>query len=106
VNVRELETARLRLRPLTAGDRDRLYDIYAEPDMSRNLITPPALHRPAHRSALEPDGFRLPVSLHQLAGRIGAGRGRSVAIDRLKELRTALISAAVTGKIDVRGQAA
>ena len=25
------------------------------------------------------------------------------AIDRLKELRTALISAAVTGKIDVRG---
>jgi type I restriction enzyme, S subunit len=29
-----------------------------------------------------------------------------VAIDRLKELRTALISAAVTGKIDVRGQAA
>ncbi len=28
------------------------------------------------------------------------------AIDRLKELRTALISAAVTGKIDVRGEAA
>ena len=28
------------------------------------------------------------------------------AIDRLKELRTALISAAVTGKIDVRGTAA
>ena len=26
------------------------------------------------------------------------------AIDRLKELRTALISAAVTGKIDVRGE--
>ena len=29
----------------------------------------------------------------------------SEAIDRLKELRTALISAAVTGKIDVRGGA-
>jgi hypothetical protein len=28
------------------------------------------------------------------------------AIDRLKELRTALISAAVTGKIDVREEAA
>ncbi len=28
------------------------------------------------------------------------------AIDRLKELRTALISAAVTGKINVRGEAA
>ena len=28
------------------------------------------------------------------------------AIDRLKELRTALISAAVTGKIDVRGATA
>jgi hypothetical protein len=28
------------------------------------------------------------------------------AIGRLKELRTALISAAVTGKIDVRDQAA
>ena len=27
------------------------------------------------------------------------------AVDRLKELRTALISAAVTGKIDVREQA-
>jgi hypothetical protein len=34
-----------------------------------------------------------------------AAKGRAVvreAIDRLKELRTALISAAVTGKIDVR----
>jgi hypothetical protein len=28
------------------------------------------------------------------------------AIDRLKEFRTALISAAVTGKIDVRGERA
>jgi hypothetical protein len=28
------------------------------------------------------------------------------ASDRLKELRTALISAAVTGKIDLRGEAA
>ena len=28
------------------------------------------------------------------------------AIDRLREFRTALISAAVTGKIDVRGEAA
>jgi type I restriction enzyme S subunit len=28
------------------------------------------------------------------------------AIDRLNELRTALIAAAVTGKIDVRGEAA
>jgi len=28
------------------------------------------------------------------------------AMDRLKEMRTALISAAVTGKIDVRGKAA
>jgi RimJ/RimL family protein N-acetyltransferase len=37
--VRDLETTRLVLRPLTAGDRDALYGIYAEPDVARNLIT-------------------------------------------------------------------
>jgi ribosomal-protein-alanine N-acetyltransferase len=41
MNVRELETTRLRLRPLTVGDRDALYTIYAEPEVSRNLITRP-----------------------------------------------------------------
>jgi ribosomal-protein-alanine N-acetyltransferase len=41
VNVRELETTRLRLRPLARGDRDALYGIYTEPEVSRNLITPP-----------------------------------------------------------------
>jgi len=41
ITVRELETTRLRLRPLTAGDRDALYRIYAEPDVSRHLITRP-----------------------------------------------------------------
>jgi ribosomal-protein-alanine N-acetyltransferase len=41
VEVRELETTRLRLRPLTAADRDALYSIYAEPEVSRNLITRP-----------------------------------------------------------------
>jgi type I restriction enzyme S subunit len=39
-------------------------------------------------------------TIDELIGRIGD------AIDRLKELRTALISAAVTGKIDVRREAA
>ncbi len=39
--MRELETSRLRLRALTAADRDDLYDIFAEPEVSRNLITPP-----------------------------------------------------------------
>ena len=39
----------------------------------------------------------------QIDALVGAVRD---AIDRLKELRTALISAAVTGKIDVRGEAA
>jgi ribosomal-protein-alanine N-acetyltransferase len=39
--VKELETARLRLRPLTAGDRDELYAIYADPEVSRTLITRP-----------------------------------------------------------------
>jgi type I restriction enzyme S subunit len=39
-------------------------------------------------------------------GRIGALLGKvREAIDRLKELRRALISAAVTGKIDVREEA-
>jgi len=41
VSVRELETARLRLRPLTAGDHDALYGIYSEPEVARGLITPP-----------------------------------------------------------------
>jgi type I restriction enzyme S subunit len=39
-------------------------------------------------------------ALEHLMDRIGT------AIDRLRELRTALISAAVTGKIDVRKEAA
>jgi ribosomal-protein-alanine N-acetyltransferase len=41
VRVRELETTRLRLRPLTVGDRDALYKIYADPEVSRTLITRP-----------------------------------------------------------------
>ena len=45
--------------------------------------------------------------LDREAGKIGALVGLiERAIDRVKELRTALISAAVTGKIDVRGEAA
>src|SRR5262245_58895778 len=40
--MRELETLRLRLRPLTAADREALYDIYAEPEMAGKLITRPA----------------------------------------------------------------
>jgi len=51
--VKELETTRLRLRPLTASDRDALYKIYAEPEVSRNLITPPQsieeFHQPFDR---------------------------------------------------------
>jgi RimJ/RimL family protein N-acetyltransferase len=39
--MRELVTARLVLRPLTAADRDALFRVYAEPDVSRNLITRP-----------------------------------------------------------------
>jgi RimJ/RimL family protein N-acetyltransferase len=39
--VRELETTRLRLRPLIAGDRDALYSIYADPEVSRTLINRP-----------------------------------------------------------------
>ncbi len=40
------------------------------------------------------------AAIDALANKIGAG------VDRLKEFRTALISAAVTGKIDVREEAA
>ena len=51
--MRELETIRLRLRPLAAGDRDALYNIYTEREVSRNLITPPAsieeFHEPFER---------------------------------------------------------
>ncbi len=39
--MEELETPRLRLRPLAASDRDSLFGIYAEPEVSRNLITRP-----------------------------------------------------------------
>jgi len=42
---------------------------------------------------------RLDVSVDALVAKVRD------AIDRLKELRTALISAAVTGKIDVREEA-
>jgi RimJ/RimL family protein N-acetyltransferase len=37
----DLETGRLRLRPLTDGDRDALFGIYADPEVSRHLITRP-----------------------------------------------------------------
>jgi len=48
-----------------------------------------------------------PVLLDREAAKMDTliGKARD-AIDLLKELRTALISAAVTGKIDVRGEAA
>lgn len=39
--MQELETKRLLLRPLTAADRDALYAIYAEPEVSERLITQP-----------------------------------------------------------------
>ena len=39
--MRDLVTARLLLRPLTAADGDALFRVYAEPDVSRNLITRP-----------------------------------------------------------------
>lgn len=39
--MRELTTPRLRLRPLTPADRDALYAIYAEPEVSQGLITRP-----------------------------------------------------------------
>ena len=47
------------------------------------------------RPALEQEGFQVEVFTDSKA-----------AIDRLKELRAALISAAVTGKIDVREETA
>jgi RimJ/RimL family protein N-acetyltransferase len=39
--MREIETERLRLRPLAPEDRDALYVIYADPEVSRYLLTPP-----------------------------------------------------------------
>lgn len=39
--MKQLETPRLYLRPLTPGDHDALYRIYAEPEVARNLITRP-----------------------------------------------------------------
>jgi RimJ/RimL family protein N-acetyltransferase len=39
--MRELRTLRLRLRPLTPADREALYAIYTEPEVSQGLITRP-----------------------------------------------------------------
>ena len=39
--MRELETPTLLLRPLAAGDRDALFRIYAQPEVSAGLITRP-----------------------------------------------------------------
>ncbi len=48
----ELETTRLRLRPLEAGDREALFRVYAEPQVSRNLLIQPRslaeFRRPFH----------------------------------------------------------
>jgi type I restriction enzyme S subunit len=54
-----------------------------------------------------PEQERIVLHVHKNRSQIDAlvGKVRD-AIDRLKELRTVLISAAVTGKIDVRGEAA
>jgi RimJ/RimL family protein N-acetyltransferase len=41
VALPELETPRLRLRPLTPADRDALWSIYADPEVSKGLITRP-----------------------------------------------------------------
>jgi ribosomal-protein-alanine N-acetyltransferase len=39
--MKEIETERLRLSPLTPGDRDALYLIYADPEVSRYLLVQP-----------------------------------------------------------------
>jgi RimJ/RimL family protein N-acetyltransferase/predicted amidohydrolase len=39
--VKQIETERLRLRPLTPGDHDALYMIYADPEVNRYLLTQP-----------------------------------------------------------------
>jgi type I restriction enzyme, S subunit len=54
-----------------------------------------------------PEQEKIIAYLRQHRARVDALIGKiRQAIDRLKELRTALISAAVTGKIDVREEAA
>lgn len=58
----ELETTRLRLRPLTGADHDALYAIYADPEVRRGLITQP-------RSIEE---FRIPFDqMLQLSSTLG-----------------------------------
>ncbi len=60
--VRELSTARLRLRPLTAADRDALYAIYADPEVAKGLITRPQ----------SPAGFEQPFAqMLELASSLG-----------------------------------
>jgi len=73
-----------------------------QPNLSQDLLrsirvpTPPLSEQQAITAFLDRETARLDALVAKVRE----------AIDRLKELRTALISAAVTGKIDVRGQVA
>jgi type I restriction enzyme S subunit len=73
--------------------RLRLY-----PDAFREIATPLPPQRERHAIVTFLDGET--ARIDALVAKVRE------AIDRLKELRTALISAAVTGKIDVRGEVA
>jgi type I restriction enzyme S subunit len=74
----------------------------ANPTLNRNLIHPVTVSWPpvGEQAAIAAFLDRETVKIDMLAAKI-----RDVN-DHLKELRTALISAAVTGKIDVREEAA
>ncbi len=73
-----------------------------QPNLSQELLrsirvpTPPLLEQRAITALLDRETARIDALVAKVRD----------AINRLKELRTALISAAVTGKIDVRGHAA
>ncbi len=78
---------------LLLGSNATTIDVIYSDTMSRVSVTQPPL---IEQQAIVAWVRERAKDLNQLVGRVGD------AIERLKEHRTALISAAVTGKIDVR----